>query len=79
MATREWKAYPQFSPPENTSTGFRFEIDGYVNKTHKHRVYSTFVLEGCVAAMEVSAISGRNVALLIQQDFAKDLSKNSSE
>lgn len=34
-----------------------------------HRVYNTAILEGSVAAMEISAISGRNIALLLHRDF----------
>mmetsp|Transcript_1783 Transcript_1783/g.3361 ORF Transcript_1783/g.3361 Transcript_1783/m.3361 type:complete len:458 (+) Transcript_1783:267-1640(+) len=86
MATREWNAYPQFSPPENTSASFRMGASSYggdvastntdlVHEDKKrangnpHRVYNTAILEGSVAAMEISAISGRNIALLLHRDF----------
>jgi hypothetical protein len=34
-----------------------------------HCVYTTSLLEQTVAALEVSAVSGRNVALLIEKDL----------
>lgn len=74
MATREWKAYPKFAPPENTATQFRMGANSYGGESDNkslHRVYNTSVLEGSVAAMEVSAISGRNVALLLEHDFSQ--------
>ena len=37
-----------------------------------HAIFNTAILERAVAAMEISAVSGRNVALLVQKDLMKD-------
>ncbi|CAE7854741.1 PCYOX1L, partial [Symbiodinium microadriaticum] len=65
VTTRKWFAYPIFSPPEDVSVPFRVK--------QNHSVFNSSVLEFSVAAMEVSAISGRNVALLVYRDFCKDI------
>jgi hypothetical protein len=64
VLTKKWWAYPLFSPPENTSLPFRMKS--------RHSVFNSSVLERSVAAMEVSAVSGRNAALLVQKDLMRD-------
>jgi hypothetical protein len=66
VVTREWLAYPLYNAPENLSTPFRM--------AKGHSVFNTSVIEWGVSAMEISAISGRNISLLIQKDFEKELS-----
>jgi hypothetical protein len=61
VATKKWYAYPEFSPPEDVSIPFRLK--------ENHAVFNSSILEHSVAAMEVSAISGRNVALLVHKDI----------
>lgn len=62
--TKQWWAYPRFSPPEAISVPFRMKP--------KHSIFNTSLLERSVAAMEVSAVSGRNAALLVQKDLMRD-------
>jgi hypothetical protein len=64
VLTKKWWAYPLFSPPENISLPFRMKS--------RHSVFNSSVLERSVAAMEVSAVSGRNAALLVQKDLMRD-------
>ena len=61
VTTKKWFAYPLFSPPEDVSVPFRMK--------ENHSVFNTSVLEFSVSAMEVSAIGGRNVAMLVHQDL----------
>lgn len=62
--TKKWWAYPRFSPPEMITLPFRMK--------ENHSIFNSAILERSVAAMEVSAVSGRNVALLVQKDLMKD-------
>lgn len=61
VATREWSAYPVYTAPERLDLPFRV--------SPPHRVYTTGVAEGAVSAMEIAAIGGRNVSLLLQKDL----------
>ena len=63
VTTKKWYAYPIFSPPEDLSASFRMKKG--------HSVFNSCILEMSVAAMEVSAISGRNAALLVHEDWSK--------
>ena len=61
VMVKKWDAaYPRFSPPEQLPP---FRI------AKGHNVYYLNALESAVSAMEISAIAGRNIALLIERDF----------
>uniref|UniRef100_A0A7S0DX81 Prenylcysteine lyase domain-containing protein n=1 Tax=Hanusia phi TaxID=3032 RepID=A0A7S0DX81_9CRYP len=59
LEEKEWKAYPHFHPPE-TLQSFRPIAD--------ERIYYVNAIEKAVSAVEVSAIGGRNVALMLCRD-----------
>ena len=57
--THEWKAYPAFDPPENFPP---FQLaDG---------LYYNSAAENAASALEIAAIEGRNVALLVAKQFS---------
>lgn len=65
--TKEWKAYPFYCAPETLNIPFRVHPE--------HRIYCSGIIEWAVSAMEVSAIGGRNVALLLQNDIENSKKK----
>lgn len=60
MAERDWEAYPRFAPPEKFAP-FRL-ADG---------LFYSNAWENAASAMEMSAIAGKNSALLVRH-FLQD-------
>jgi prenylcysteine oxidase / farnesylcysteine lyase len=59
LARYDWRAYPSFNPPEKFAS---FQLGG-----ESHRIFYTGPIESASSAMEMSALSGRNIAALVNQ------------
>jgi prenylcysteine oxidase / farnesylcysteine lyase len=59
LARYDWRAYPSFNPPERFAS---FQLGG-----ESHRIFYTGPIESASSAMEMSALSGRNIAALVNQ------------
>ena len=75
LKRKEWKgAYPKFNPPETFS-----DIRLSEKNAGTSGVFYLNAIEAATSAMEISAISAKNIALLIAKDLKDESSGGGGE
>ena len=73
LATKRWKAYPEFNPKHDTQDMNQrnlqsissFYLDEEEDEKERSPIFYTGCLESTVSAMEINCIAGKNVAFLV--------------